>query len=276
MEDDGGKQRHVCAASHEAWALTGGAGHEDPEQAHFTDLLHFDGKRWAPSPMPRGAEETYEHLILQDIYARSASNVWAVGYSRKFLWAGFRGYQPLVMHWDGNEWAIMATPQVPILDENVDGGELTDVVALAPGDVWAIGRATYDWENDDSPTRLVYHWDGSEWRSVTGGGRYEYDVFHDVIRAPYSRTLWFLGGDSENYIPLLQRHKANKVLTRLRSGLSAVRSHRPSERSHPAVMGFGDLARRSGDRSVRRWIGSSRSRALWPSAPRGRSPAPIR
>jgi hypothetical protein len=188
----------VVPGTHEAWA-TGGP----------TGILRFNGRYWAPvtTPQPPDTE-----LSLRAIYARAPSDVWAVG-SYRYREGPDIGRQPLNEHWDGTVWLIVASPRLPIVDPDGDGGLLRDVIAVAPDNAWAVGRHDYDGNH----TALVQHWDGSEWTTVPDAGLDPESApaamqgeFWAVTRAPCSSTLWFLGGWADELGaagPLLQRHK---------------------------------------------------------------------
>lgn len=66
------------------------------------------------------------------------------------------------MHWDGTQWKRFDFPK---------GTFLSEVTAIAPNDVWAVGTAERV-ENSERFTKpLAMHWDGSSWRDVPVPGR---------------------------------------------------------------------------------------------------------
>ncbi|HEU5470183.1 MAG TPA: hypothetical protein VFV67_05980 [Actinophytocola sp.] len=132
----GGRLWKVAAvAADDAWAI-GGVDPADPQAAH-PYIVRWDGNEWrtAPTPAVPGAK----NMILHDIYARTADDVWVVGVSD-----AAPGSSPLALHWDGRQWSVL-----PVTTEV---GELRDVVALAPDDVWAITADKF------------FHWDGNRWQ----------------------------------------------------------------------------------------------------------------
>ncbi|MGH2944820.1 MAG: hypothetical protein ACRDPC_00850 [Solirubrobacteraceae bacterium] len=186
----------VVPGTSEAWA-TGKAG-----------LLHFNGRRWTRVPTP---QPTDRELSLEAIYARASDDVWAVGWYRKVDESNYE-QQPLIEHWDGHAWTIVPNPTVEVVDPDGDGAVLTDVVAVAADDAWAVGRHRYD----DQYTTFVQHWDGSEWTTVPGSGLAPWnslgpvgDRFQAVVSIPYSSTRWFLGNwsDEGGSGPLIQRYR---------------------------------------------------------------------
>jgi hypothetical protein len=90
-----------------------------------------------PSPnIPTGDNS----LVAVD--ARSASNVWAVGYA---------GSQPLVERWNGVSWRVRAAPS--------GVWPLVGVEALSWTNVWVIGSRDFN-------EVAVYRWNGSTWKDM--------------------------------------------------------------------------------------------------------------
>jgi hypothetical protein len=100
--------------------------------------LRWNGTGWVSMtlPAPTGT-------ALTGVDARTPSDVWAVGSTSGAI------PQPYVAHFDGTSWSRMATPAV------AGGGELTDVVALSPSTVVAVGRS------NGAP--LILRWNGTAW-----------------------------------------------------------------------------------------------------------------
>jgi hypothetical protein len=82
-------------------------------------IAHWNGTTWTITPSPAAG-------TLTGITARSASDVWAVGYTT--------GPQTLTLHWDGTTWTTVSSPNVG------SASQLTSVSA-SPGAaiVWAAG-----------------------------------------------------------------------------------------------------------------------------------------
>jgi hypothetical protein len=82
-------------------------------------IAHWDGTAWTITPSPAPG-------TLTGITARSASDVWAVGYTT--------GPQTLTLHWDGTAWTTVSSPNVGT------ASQLTSVSASPGGAiVWAAG-----------------------------------------------------------------------------------------------------------------------------------------
>jgi hypothetical protein len=107
---------------------------------------HWDGITWGIVPGPNlGAGNS-----LNGVAARSASDVWAVGYDRTFT-----GAQTLTEHWNGSTRTVVSSP-----NPGTSGNYLNGVSAISASDVWAVGSYT----NSGSPAQtLVEHWDGTSW-----------------------------------------------------------------------------------------------------------------
>jgi len=136
-----------AVSTSDVWAV----GQQQGEDDRFTTLIeHWDGHAWrvvsAPNPGSTGDS-------LYGVSAVAPDNVWAVGQRLDDRGAD----QPLVEHWDGSRWAVVASPR-----HGTASGALFSVSAGTSG-VWAAGQ-TEDPVRASQP--LVEHWDGSEWRDA--------------------------------------------------------------------------------------------------------------
>jgi hypothetical protein len=128
----------------DAWAV--GSASNDINSAPVAPLaVHWNGSTWASMRLSAPGNTT-----LVGVDARTSSDVWAVGSSPDV--SGY-GTQPYVTRFDGTSWRRVATPTLE------GGGELTDVVALSPSNVIAVGRSNY--------APLILHWDGISWTRET-------------------------------------------------------------------------------------------------------------
>jgi hypothetical protein len=184
----------VALAPDDAWAVGATSGQGGPER---TLILHWDGTSWSVVPSPNKGRWPNG---LGDVAAVSPTDVWAVGswFTAAFVdrsltlrwdgsgwhrvvspspgarevrlsgvsaasstdvWAvGARGLRTLAERWDGTAWSVVSTP--------TPGGNagLSDVLALAPSEVWAAGSRV-----DAGQGRLetmVQRWDGTSWGTV--------------------------------------------------------------------------------------------------------------
>lgn len=171
------------------------------------------------------------HLL--DVAARGPNDVWAVGFLTRVT-AGSATTSSLVLHWDGSSWRQVRTPEVGAVRAvavEADGGAwatawgmgpearqhmlrwdgqawsdymlparaglMTDIVAIAPNDVWAVGsktdpmvtRGKYSWNPEH--VRLA-HWDGTSWTTVAppAGAR---RGFLRSVSATGPQDVWAVG-----------------------------------------------------------------------------------
>jgi len=114
-------------------------------------IEHWDGSIWTITPIASvGAGDN----ALESVSANSATDVWAVGYSRSTNTAA---RTPLTWHWDGVTWTNFSAPT------QGTGSNVFYGVASAPGAVWAVGY----WNTDDTSTGvshpLLELWNGTAW-----------------------------------------------------------------------------------------------------------------
>jgi hypothetical protein len=170
-------------------------------------IMRFDGRRWSEVPAPQDAELAAAHpgydweaadVRLTGVYARTASDVWAVGEIRDPWGDIATGF---VLRWDGVAWREIPSP----------GGNahLLDVIAFGPNDAWAIGaRGRHDGDPDQP---LAMHWDGQSWTRSPGTELSGASVawLRSAARAPGSRALWTVGQFTEpNPGALIERYRA--------------------------------------------------------------------
>ena len=119
--------------------------------------LHWDGTAWSivPTPAVAGA-------ALFAVSGTASDDVWAVGRA---------GTGTLTMHWDGASWSVVPSPS-----PSSAANRLADVVALAPGNAWAVGIAGLNGVGDG----LTMHWDGAAWTVVPVPPQADYSQFTGV------------------------------------------------------------------------------------------------
>lgn len=107
-----------------------------------SEVLHFDGTRWARVSAVKGAS-------LEGVSARRARDVWAVG----SLSSG-----TLTIHWNGSRWKRVASPSPGAAGT---GALLAGVFVRTKRDAWAVG----DYGTPSGGARLLLiHWNGHRWR----------------------------------------------------------------------------------------------------------------
>lgn len=176
-------------------------------------LAHYDGESWTTVPIPHpvgrswpevpikavpgrlfvggsslqtyadGVWQNFElpHLVnIRGLDAFSADDAYATG-----MQYPVDGGHPVAYHWDGTTWTRLADP--PARTE-------TDIAALAvaePGNVYVAGWATAP--RGAPPIPGVLHWDGTEWRDITGSLSH---LYLDAITVDATGGLWVAGMDS--------------------------------------------------------------------------------
>jgi hypothetical protein len=112
---------------------------------------HWDGTAWTPTFI-----NTINFEGLTGVSADATNDAWAVGF------VSGEGTSTLAMHWNGTNWAAVATP------ENVGEGpnQLNAVVALTPDNAWAVGFSTPGPAGQSATLTLILHWDGTTWAVV--------------------------------------------------------------------------------------------------------------
>ncbi|MYV98752.1 hypothetical protein [Streptomyces sp. SID3343] len=124
-----------------------------PQQVDHTEPIvrHWDGAAWQVVDLSAIVPDSY----LFSVTAISARDVWAVGRTADL--------KPIAVHFDGTSWT-----NVPVPDAN---GELRDVIARGPNDVWAVGGKRN--VSDTGAEAFALRFDGTGWREVpmpTGTG----------------------------------------------------------------------------------------------------------
>jgi hypothetical protein len=129
----------AATSASNAWAV-GCAGHcFGPMATTKTMIVHWNGTAWksTASPSPAG------NSLLTAVAATSASNAWAVGYTRDTN-------KTLILRWNGIVWRQVPSPSPGQFSE------LTGVAATSAGNAWAVGS--------DLDGAILQHWDGTAWR----------------------------------------------------------------------------------------------------------------
>jgi hypothetical protein len=116
--------------------------------------------RWVKSRVEIVPTPLEDSSRLWDLSSTAPDDVWAAGIRIENAYAG----HPLIEHWDGHQWKVSFT-------DDAFGG-VSDVLALSPQDVWAVGwRRPLDPFGSALPQRpLLMHWDGRRWHRVQAPG----------------------------------------------------------------------------------------------------------
>jgi hypothetical protein len=120
----------------------------------FSTLIeHWDGLNWS-LVASRNVEGTLSNY-LQGVASRSATEVWAVGWS---MGIGIQTQKTLVERWDGSAWSIVPSP-----NPGPTGNSLEAVAVIGDDAAWAVG-SMYSTAVVSLPISM--HWDGSVWTAV--------------------------------------------------------------------------------------------------------------
>ncbi|RCG32313.1 hypothetical protein DQ384_07395 [Sphaerisporangium album] len=110
-------------------------------------VVRWNGHEWRRVPVP-------------------ANEIQLAPVARDDVWALFDGE---IVHWDGHAWSPASMPDIPMPDSlsgEDPGAPLSDVIALGPDDVWAVGTVTTYVCCDQRAyhREVVMHWDGRSWK----------------------------------------------------------------------------------------------------------------
>ncbi|HKY91714.1 MAG TPA: hypothetical protein VJM11_11775, partial [Nevskiaceae bacterium] len=146
----------VAAASPaDAWAVGFDRNDGEPEGAPLA--LHWDGRDWHVTPIPRvpGCERARG---LHDVSAEPRGTAWLVGACED------RDGHPraFVLAWDSNQW------RVALSAERVGAfTQLSSIAATGDGEVWAVGHRVLGAADDAPGEPLTFRHDpGTGWRAV--------------------------------------------------------------------------------------------------------------
>jgi hypothetical protein len=161
-----------AASATDAWAVgfystsTGG---------QKTLAEHWNGTSWSVVPTPNAS--TYNNF--HRVFGTSSSDVWAVGTAYN---QSNNVSAPLVEHWNGSSWKVVS---IPVLgDTYLRGGWAT-----SRSDAWIVGEKTGPAPDyDESP--LVYHWNGTSWKSVASPSG-DLDLWGVAAKTP--TDAWIVG-----------------------------------------------------------------------------------
>jgi hypothetical protein len=137
----------ASTSANDIWAVGSFA---DAAGAGFNLFEHWDGTAWTATTIE--APPTGEALL--GVSADATNDAWAVGFK------GANG-QTFAMHWNGSDWADVATPNV-----TKGTNRLEAVLALSPNNAWAVGFFTPANADREPRRTLILHWDGKTWKVV--------------------------------------------------------------------------------------------------------------
>jgi len=142
-------------------------------------IEHWNGHQWS---VVQSSVSGSQIGSLHKLVALSADDIWAVGSYSGNIMTG--GPIPLIEHWDGHLWKLISNP-------STSAEQLSDIVALAPDNIWAVGGG--------GGHSLVEHWDGIQWRIVPSPNT---GMPHNVlsgITAISANNIWAVGYAGAQY-----------------------------------------------------------------------------
>ena len=197
-------------------------------------MQHWNGTRWSAVPFPNPAPDKYaQSFAFASVAAASSHDVWAVGSYFAYATEQSAGFTPVIEHWDGARWSIVASPSQPTAQG------LTGVAATASGSVWAVGQLASvggpgaslieqssggAWSTVVSPSpgtvsnelhgvsalgkndvwavgsssngTLAEHWNGAGWSVVPTPNAPTYDDTLNAVSAASANDVWAVGSSS--------------------------------------------------------------------------------
>ena len=131
----------TATSASNVWAV-GCAGHcFGPMATTRTMIVHWNGTAWKYVASPSPASNS----VLAAVTATSASNTWAVGYTRN-------RYRTLIERWNGTGWTRVSSPNP------AGGSALIGVAATSATNAWAVGCT------GNCAKTLILHWNGTAWK----------------------------------------------------------------------------------------------------------------
>jgi len=188
-------------SANDVWAVGFycGSGNTQP-----TLTEHWDGSQWTQVASPNPSS----YSALYGVVAFATDNVWAVGQDY-----GTPLPSTLIEHWNGNGWSIVGSPNPPGRT-----AYLAAVAGSSPTDIWAVGYSGsaagtiplvehYDGRDKNGQTGLTEHWDGTEWRLVSGPVAGPAETQFYAVAANSSHDVWAFGStwnNSFDMVPLIE------------------------------------------------------------------------
>jgi hypothetical protein len=163
-------------------------------EANRALVEHWNGSAWTivPTPDPTvPAGNTFAGSTLTAVSARSANDIWAVGYAQGAQGTNANKFT-LTMHWNGSAWTIVPSPNPAVPTPAGVSQTLNGVVEISANDAWAVGGTT-DISGFQPARPIAMHFNGSTWSLTTvpnlgsGGGIAS-------VTASSSTSVWTAGG----------------------------------------------------------------------------------
>ncbi len=180
----------AARAANDAWAVGTTTSANGVPQAL---IEHWNGSIWTVVSAPNGGPGPN---TLQAISARAADDAWAVGNFAN----GTALAQTLILHWNGNAWAVSPSP-----NSGPGSNGLAGVSVLTASDSWAVGTA---FDAGGIGTTLTEHWNGSAWTVVPSPNTGPSANTLNAVAAGSAADVWAVGtyNSSSNIYQSLVEH----------------------------------------------------------------------
>lgn len=148
----------VCTGASNCWAV-GYYGNSVDHGTFYlplgrTFIQQWNGKSWQAVESPN-IDHAITPNFLYDITCTSGSDCWTVGnYTYAYDKFDVPLYQPVIEHWNGNQWTLVPSPR----NTGDNDASLTGISCLSSSDCWAVGYS--------GNTAVTEHWDGASWTIV--------------------------------------------------------------------------------------------------------------
>ncbi|MFG3299696.1 hypothetical protein [Micromonospora chersina] len=150
-------------------------------EAQVTHVLHYDGTAWREVPLPRRDSRSYALITGLTV---AGGHTWVVGNQLS---------EVIIEEWGGRSWRSHRSPAECRTGGTSFGGmpnfcTFTAIKAFRSDDVWAAGNGA--WKGFKGP--LLFHWNGSGWRTVPVGSTEQESSFK-ALAGRSSGELWAVG-----------------------------------------------------------------------------------
>ncbi len=172
-----------CTSSTNCFAVGDASVETSTTSTSKTLIERWDGTRWSivASPTPAGVTD----VTLSGVSCSNATDCFAVGSSSSSpVDATVFTASPLVEHWDGTDWSMIAVPS----PNDAIEAELLGVSCPSATTCFAAG----DYESPASGGALLEQWDGTSWSIVEGSDSTQAVSAHAHLRV--RRSVGFDAG----------------------------------------------------------------------------------
>jgi hypothetical protein len=145
-----------------------------------TLIEHWDGTSWSIISSPNiGTQINYLNGVAGD----ADSDIYAVGESENHGTGAT--YQSLIMHYDGNTWSVVQSPN------QSNGSNWLQSISLIGGTTSFLAVGYY--ENGGFANTLIEQWAGSNWNIVSSPNGGSYNSLLYGVSAPDASNAWAIG-----------------------------------------------------------------------------------